>query len=65
MSAQEREAAFYETSLQLLSTKRILKHMTEIPLAGFPMTHLMSVMKQLPMRRAMRRAYAQWQASGN
>jgi radical SAM superfamily enzyme YgiQ (UPF0313 family) len=62
MSAREREAAFYETSLQLLSTKRILKHLTEIPVAGFPMTHLMSVMKQLPMRRAMRKAYAAWQA---
>ena len=65
LSPREREALFYETSLQLLSTRRILKHMTEIPLAGFPMTHLMSVMKQLPMRRAMRKAYDKWKQTAD
>ncbi|VVB93727.1 B12 binding domain protein [uncultured archaeon] len=60
MSPEEREEKFYKTSLELLSTKRILMHLFEIPLRGFPMTHVLSLMKQIPMKRAMERAYREW-----
>lgn len=60
MSPEEIEERFYKISLELLSTKRILEHLFEIPLSGFPMTHLLSLMKQIPMKRAMQRAYENW-----
>lgn len=60
MSPDEIEEKYYRTSLELLSTKRILMHMFEIPLSGFPMTHLLSLMKQIPMKRAMEKAYEKW-----
>ncbi|MDD5616501.1 MAG: radical SAM protein [Candidatus Methanoperedens sp.] len=60
MSPYEIEEKYYRTSLELLSTKRILMHLFEIPLSGFPMTHLLSLMKQIPMKRAMQKAYEKW-----
>ncbi|MDA8105489.1 MAG: radical SAM protein [Nitrospiraceae bacterium] len=63
MTAREREEAFYLTSLSLLSGKRILQHLLEIPFAGFPMNHLLSLMEKVPMRRAMRKAYSEWQSA--
>ncbi len=60
MSPQEREEKFYRTSLELLSMKRILAHLFEIPVRGFPMTHVLSLMKQIPMKRAMEKAYMEW-----
>ena len=60
MSPEEREEKFYRTSLELLSMKRILMHLFEIPLRGFPMTHVLSLMKQIPMKRAMEKAYKEW-----
>jgi radical SAM superfamily enzyme YgiQ (UPF0313 family) len=60
MSPEEIEERYYTTSLELLSTKRILMHLFEIPLSGFPMTHLLSLMKQIPMKRAMKKAYEKW-----
>jgi radical SAM superfamily enzyme YgiQ (UPF0313 family) len=60
MSPEEREAMFYKASLRLLSKKRIIRHLFDIRLKGFPMTHMLSLMKQLPMKRAMQRAYENW-----
>lgn len=60
MSPEEIEERFYRTSLELLSTKRILMHLFEIPLRGFPTTHVLSLMKQIPMKRAMEKAYEKW-----
>jgi len=60
MSPEEREKLFYRISLELLSIRRIVSHIFEIHLKGFPMTHLLSLMKQMPMRRAMQKAYWQW-----
>ncbi len=62
MSPDARERAYYETSLNLLSFRRIVGHTLRIPLAGFPKTHLLSLMKALPVRRAMRRAHREWQS---
>lgn len=60
MSPHEREERYYKTSLTLLSTGRILAHLFEIPLSGFPMTHVLSLMKQIPMKRAVKKAYENW-----
>jgi len=62
MSPDEIEERYYRTSLELLSTKRILTHLFEIPFSGFPMTHLLSLMKQIPMKRAMEKAYEKWKS---
>lgn len=62
MTPTIREEKFYETSLELLSLKRIFRHLLEIHPSGFPMTHLLSLMKQLPVRRAMKKSYGQWQS---
>ncbi|MDA8241077.1 MAG: radical SAM protein [Nitrospiraceae bacterium] len=60
MTAREREEAFYQTSLSLLSWKRIWKHLLDTPRGGFPMNHLLLLMEKVPMRRAMRKAYRGW-----
>lgn len=60
MTPKEREVRFYKTSLKLLSVNRILRHLFEIPSKGFPMTHLLSLMNQIPMKRAMGKAYGIW-----
>jgi hypothetical protein len=65
MTPQARERAYYETSLKLLSLRRTVEHAARISPKGFPQTHLLSVMKALPVRRAMGRAYAEWQADGS
>lgn len=63
MSPREREELYYRTSLELLSMPRILRHVASIPPSGFPRTHIMSLAKALPMRRAMRRAHEEWLAA--
>jgi len=60
MTPAVREEAYYKTSLELLSLRRIVGHTLRIPLAGFPTTHFLSLMKALPVRRAMRKAALEW-----
>lgn len=60
MSPEEREEKFYHSSLDLLSTRRMIRHLFEISPKGIPMTHLLSLMKQIPMHRAMKRAFENW-----
>ncbi|HEY6099185.1 MAG TPA: radical SAM protein, partial [Anaeromyxobacter sp.] len=55
-----REAAYHELCRELFRPSRILRRLSGISLRGFPRTHLLSVMKQLPMRRALRRAREAW-----
>jgi radical SAM superfamily enzyme YgiQ (UPF0313 family) len=63
MSPQEREAAYFDASLRLSSVPRVLGRVARLPLAGFPGAHMMALTKALPMRRAMKRAHAEWAAS--
>jgi radical SAM superfamily enzyme YgiQ (UPF0313 family) len=60
MTIAVRERKFFETCLKLLTTSRIIKHLFEIPLAGFPMTHFLSLMNQIPMKRATKKAFEEW-----
>ncbi len=55
-----REAAYHALCAELFRPGRIARRLAAIPLAGFPATHLLSLMKQLPMRRALAKARAEW-----
>jgi radical SAM superfamily enzyme YgiQ (UPF0313 family) len=62
MTPEVREQLFYETSLELLSLGRVLKHMFEVPASGFPHAHILSLMNQLPVRKGMKIAFDKWKA---
>lgn len=62
MSPLAREAAFHELCRELFRPGRILRRLGGLSRRGFPETHLLSVMKQLPMRRALAKARAAWLA---
>ena len=53
MTPEAREEAFYESSLELLSLPRVLRHMFKVPLSGFPYAHILSLMNQLPVRKGV------------
>ena len=63
MTPEVRERLFYESSLELLSLPRVLRHMLKIPRRGFPHAHIISLMNQLPVRAGMKIAYEQWKAN--
>lgn len=62
MTPEAREEAFYESSLELLSFWRVIRHMKNVPLSGFPHAHIISLMNQLPVRKGMKIAYEKWKA---
>jgi hypothetical protein len=47
MTPEVREGRFYETSLEILSIGRILRHLFDVPLAGFPYAHILSLTNPL------------------
>ncbi len=55
-----REAAYHELCRELYRPSRIARRLGGISSRGFPRTHLLSMMKQLPMRRALRKAREAW-----
>ncbi len=63
MTPEVRERLFYETSLELLSLGRVLKHMFKVPASGFPHAHILSIMNQLPVRKGYQKAFDKWKAS--
>ncbi|MGE5237858.1 MAG: B12-binding domain-containing radical SAM protein [Chloroflexota bacterium] len=63
MTPEVREELFFQTSLELLSLGRVLKHMKNVPLQGFPHAHILSLMSQIPVRHGMKIAYEKWKAS--
>ncbi len=62
MAPEVREELFFESSLELLSLGRVLRHMTKVPLQGFPHAHILSLMSQIPVRKGMKIAYEKWKA---
>jgi radical SAM superfamily enzyme YgiQ (UPF0313 family) len=63
MTPEVREEMFYESSLELLSLGRVLRHMMKVPRAGFPHAHILSLMSQIPVRHGMKIAYEKWKAT--
>jgi len=62
MTPDVRERKFYETGLELMRLGRVLKHMVDVPLSGFPYAHILSIMNQLPVRKGMKIAFEKWKA---
>jgi radical SAM superfamily enzyme YgiQ (UPF0313 family) len=62
MTPEERERRYYEISLEALSSGRLLRHTASISPVGFPTTHVLSLAKAIPIRRAVRRSYDEWLA---
>ncbi len=62
MTPEIREELFFETSLELLSLRRVLWHMKNVPLRSFPHAHILSLMSQIPVRHGMKIAYEKWKA---
>ncbi|MHB8883201.1 MAG: B12-binding domain-containing radical SAM protein [Thermodesulfovibrionales bacterium] len=60
MTPEMREELFFGTSLELLSLWRVLRHMKNVPLHGFPHAHILSLMSQIPVRQGMKIAYEKW-----
>jgi len=63
MTPEVREEKFYESALEVLRLGRVLRHMTKVPLQGFPHAHILSLMSQIPVRHGMKIAYDKWKAS--
>jgi radical SAM superfamily enzyme YgiQ (UPF0313 family) len=62
MTPYRREEEYHKLNRELFSLNRIIKRISKIPRTGFPMTHFLSLMMQLPMKRALRIANEEWQA---
>ncbi len=60
MTPEVREEQFYVTSLEVLRLGRVLKHMVNIPRAGFPHAHIISLMSQLPIHHGYKLAFEKW-----
>lgn len=60
MTPRQREEGYHKLCQELFRFERIVKRTARIPFAGFPMTHLLSFMKQMPMKRALHNAYQDW-----
>ncbi len=65
MTPEVREELFYETSLDVLRLRRLLKHMFRIPRRAFPHAHILSIMSQIPVRIGYKRAYEKWKVDRN
>ncbi len=55
-----REALYHDLCAEVFRTRRIFRRVAGIRRAGFPMSHLVSVMMQLPMKLALAKARAAW-----
>ncbi len=55
-----REAAYHDLCRELFRPSRIIRRLTGISMRGFPGTHFVSLMMQLPMKRAYRKAREAW-----
>lgn len=57
----DREGAYHELCRELFRPSRIVRRLGGISARGFPGTHFLSLMKQLPMRRALAKAREAWE----
>lgn len=60
MKPRRREEEYHKLCQELFRFERIVRRTARIPFSGFPMTHLLSFMKQMPMKRALHKAYQEW-----
>ncbi|HEY6872943.1 MAG TPA: cobalamin-dependent protein [Geobacteraceae bacterium] len=60
MTPRRREEEYHRLNNELFRFSRIMKRISKIPFSGFPATHFLSLMMQLPMKSALRKAYDEW-----
>lgn len=60
MTPEVREEMFFKTLLELLGTWRVMRHVFNVPMAGFPDAHIISIMTQLPVKSGVKNAYEKW-----
>ncbi len=60
---ERREREYHALVAEVFRPSRILARLRAIPRAGFPRTHLFSLMAQLPMKVAYGKARAEWEAA--
>ncbi len=63
MSPVRRELEYHHLCQELFSLSSIVKRITAIPRSGFPATHLLSFMTQMPMKLAFSKAYDEWKSN--
>lgn len=63
MTPAARERAYHDLCRELFRPSRILRRLTGIPMKAFPGVHLLSLISQLPMKRALRLAREEWEAA--
>ncbi len=60
---ERREREYHDLVREIFRPSRIIDRLRAIPWAGFPRTHLLSVMAQIPMKVALSKARADWEAA--
>ena len=66
MTPRRREEEYHRLANELFKFERIINRISKISSKGFPSTHIYSMMKQLPMKHALSKAYEEWQlGTGN
>lgn len=63
MSPVRRELEYHELVRKLFRFGTIVRRTVKIPRSGFPTTHLLSFMSQMPMKRAFSKAYDEWKSN--
>jgi hypothetical protein len=62
MTPVRREFEYHRLCQELFRFDRIVKRTISIPRSGFPSTHLLSFMTQMPMKLAFGKAYDEWKS---
>lgn len=65
MSPVRRELEYHHLCQKSFRFSSILRRIAAIPRSGFPATHLLSFMTQMPMKLAFSKAYDEWKANIN
>jgi radical SAM superfamily enzyme YgiQ (UPF0313 family) len=63
MTPLRRELEYHRLVEELFRMRRIIDRIRAIPRTGFPATHVLSLMTQLPMKLAFSKAYKDWKSS--
>jgi radical SAM superfamily enzyme YgiQ (UPF0313 family) len=60
---ERREREYHALVREIFRVRRMVDRLRAIPRAGFPRTHLLSLLAQIPMKVALGKARAEWEAA--
>ena len=63
MSPLRRELEYHHLNQELFRFSGIVRRIASLPRSGFPMSHLLSFMTQMPMKLAFSKAYDEWKSN--